>query len=963
MMKGRLIMALLLWMAVANNVWGETVYWASVVCDRGMGYVYASTEEEPLSIDEISGWDERCDLWSMVDDPNEENKPAEGTPYWVYAKPADGFLFLGWKWRNGWAYEVSEEYISLEPIHKMAFHEDDLDVYAVFKEIPKLVGVPRAFTVYVDNVKVDPNESGDYQILNGKTVKISWSNDYQCGFSSEIPSANNATFTMTENDVSVVLNSLTISSGVTQIAEKAFYNCGLTDVYYEGTKAQWDAVEKGEGAFTYSIYDEEEGEDIEVPSTIHWRCTATFNMMGHGTAPTAQNFYIGVANALTKPATDPTAEGYDFGGWFADVACNTPFDFTAALSDNVTVYAKWYQKVSITFDAQGGEVSPASMTTDNGKLTSLPTPVKDGWIFKGWYTEPTGGSLVTTSTEFSTNTTVYAQWYQESSYALNLSTVTITPYEDQTPFTVSVSGLKMCEDRDGKTPKCLRVILNAGTLTNQTDNSKTIPFQLNMGSGGLGNQVQGDFAAGGSNNFNINISSDNWNSAMSGTYSGTISYKAIWIYTDNTVSDNLETGTINVSTTIPESYAITITASPAEGGTLTGGGTYDEGTDVTLTATANEGYRFVNWTEDGNEVSTEDTYIFTVSADRSLVANFEQGYTITVAADPEEGGTVTGGSSGFYADGMQFVFAEIPNEGYRFKNWTIDGIDAGSETTYPFTVDGDFSTVVAHFERVYPLSGTNVFFFPEGSINSITEAAEGERVTVSLYPVNVQDGYYLTGEFSTDGVVITKEEDNEDGWFIMPAKAVTVNAVTARRTEYEIDLTAATVQTITREAWLAVMQQKGYFSIDCDETDCVQYLDLNLDGTPDLQLTDDYNEATRVTTYGVTKLDGANQLTTNYRLTIPTFPELNPSPYSTILVTLGSGSEVNNLPEIIMGDVNGDGRVTITDATLLTDFVNTGVEPAGFVKAAADVDYSRSITMADVMAILEIILTSFPTID
>jgi hypothetical protein len=80
-------------------------------------------------------------------------------------------------------------------------------------------------------------------------------------------------------------------------------------------------------------------------------------------------------------------------------------------------------------------------------------------------------------------------------------------------------------------------------------------------------------------------------------------------------------------------------------------------------------------------------------------------------------------------------------------------------------------------------------------------------------------------------------------------------------------------------------------------------------------------------------------------------------------VKLYSGSSAHDLPQIIIGDVNGDGRVTITDATLLTDFVKTGVEPAGFIKAAADVDYSRSITMADVMAILEIILTSSSTID
>ena len=43
-----------------------------------------------------------------------------------------------------------------------------------------------------------------------------------------------------------------------------------------------------------------------------------------------------------------------------------------------------------------------------------------------------------------------------------------------------------------------------------------------------------------------------------------------------------------------------------------------------MTATPNAGYYFANWTEDGVVVSTDADYGFTVTADRSLVANFTQ---------------------------------------------------------------------------------------------------------------------------------------------------------------------------------------------------------------------------------------------------------------------------------------------------------------------------------------------------
>ena len=41
-----------------------------------------------------------------------------------------------------------------------------------------------------------------------------------------------------------------------------------------------------------------------------------------------------------------------------------------------------------------------------------------------------------------------------------------------------------------------------------------------------------------------------------------------------------------------------------------------------MTATANEGYKFLNWTENGEVVSENAEYSFTITSDRNLVANF-----------------------------------------------------------------------------------------------------------------------------------------------------------------------------------------------------------------------------------------------------------------------------------------------------------------------------------------------------
>ena len=74
----------------------------------------------------------------------------------------------------------------------------------------------------------------------------------------------------------------------------------------------------------------------------------------------------------------------------------------------------------------------------------------------------------------------------------------------------------------------------------------------------------------------------------------------------------------------PVKYTVTATVNPAEAGTVEGAGEYEENTEATLIATAAEGYEFVNWTVAGEEVSTDATYTFTVTADVEVVANFKE---------------------------------------------------------------------------------------------------------------------------------------------------------------------------------------------------------------------------------------------------------------------------------------------------------------------------------------------------
>ena len=69
-------------------------------------------------------------------------------------------------------------------------------------------------------------------------------------------------------------------------------------------------------------------------------------------------------------------------------------------------------------------------------------------------------------------------------------------------------------------------------------------------------------------------------------------------------------------------YDINLSADPANGGTVSGGGSKEEGSSCTVVATPAEGMEFGGWFENGNLVSNNASYTFTVDRARTLVAEF-----------------------------------------------------------------------------------------------------------------------------------------------------------------------------------------------------------------------------------------------------------------------------------------------------------------------------------------------------
>ncbi len=160
---------------------------------------------------------------------------------------------------------------------------------------------------------------------------------------------------------------------------------------------------------------------------------------------------------------------------------------------------------------------------------------------------------------------------------------------------------------------------------------------------------------------------------------------------------------------------IAISATPFAGGTVTGGGAAPDGSSVTVTATPNAGYTFTGWTEGGVPVCATPNHTFIATADRVLVAHFQEiggppeGFvSITAGISPATAGVVTG--TGTVATGTTVTLHAANNAGYKFTEWKEGGATISTLNDYTFDAAAS-RTLTAVF---VPALSIGVFASPPG---------------------------------------------------------------------------------------------------------------------------------------------------------------------------------------------------------------------------------------------------------
>ena len=505
----------------------------------------------------------------------------------------------------------------------------------------------------------------------------------------------------------------------------------------------------------------------------------------------------------TAELTATTATGFNFLNWTEDgteVSTNTSFSFTVT-ADRVFVanfeQIKTYNIVTTVNPTEGGTTTGAG-AYDHDEVAELTATVATGYDFVNWTDDGTEVSTNTTYSFTVTGDRTLVANFNPKSYTISAS---VNPEESGTVAGTGIydfnetaeltatpaTGYDFVNWTDDGTEVSTNAVFS---FTVAGDRTLVANFELqSLTVAATANPTDGGTIAG-AGAYNYGSTAEltattatgynfvNWTD--DGTEVSTDAVYSFTVTTDITLVANFEL----------QSLTVTASANPTEGGTVTGDGIYDYGSTVELTATTATDYNFVNWTEDGTEVSTDATYSFTVTGDRTLVANFElQRFTIFAIASPDEGNTTTG--YGTYDINSTVELTAIATTGYNFINWTESGTEVSTNAAYSFTITGD-RTLVANFElqsftiatSVNPTDGgtvTGYGIYDHGSTAELTATAataynfinwteDGTEVsTDATYSFTVSEDRTLVANFELQSFTIAASANPAEGGTITGA--------------------------------------------------------------------------------------------------------------------------------------------------------------------------------------------------
>ncbi|NPD46059.1 MULTISPECIES: T9SS type A sorting domain-containing protein [unclassified Lentimicrobium] len=196
-------------------------------------------------------------------------------------------------------------------------------------------------------------------------------------------------------------------------------------------------------------------------------------------------------------------------------------------------------------------------------------------------------------------------------------------------------------------------------------------------------------------------------------------------------------------------FQIETFSSPSTAGNTQGNGSYLLGEACTIHTEANEGYQFINWTKNGSEITSDETYSFVVEEDLILQANYAlKDFTVNLISNPSIGGNVEGG--GIYQYGESVSVSAIAHPEYIFMEWRVNGVQVSTNTNYTFYV-GQNTELIAYFQSNSFTVTAEANITGGGNIIGAGEYNYGDIVSMTASGIND----YEFVNWSENGLVVS----------------------------------------------------------------------------------------------------------------------------------------------------------------------------------------------------------------
>jgi uncharacterized repeat protein (TIGR02543 family) len=398
----------------------------------------------------------------------------------------------------------------------------------------------------------------------------------------------------------------------------------------------------------------------------------------------------------------PVRSGYSFNGWYTASTGGSIVEAatTVSVASDHSVYAQWTaEEYTVSFNSQGGDAQTSINVTYNTSYASLPTPVRSGYSFNGWYTASTGGTLVQNATVLTTASdhTLYAQWTAVDMTVTFNADGGSTP--DPTSKTVSFDstyGSLATTSRTGFTFSGWRTAVDGGGSLIESSTLVTEVSDHMLYAHWTAEEFTVSFdAQGGNAQSDITVQfGEEYGALPSPSRTG---YSFNGWYTASSGGTLVESTTI-VSTSADHSLyaqwtAISSTVTfDADGGSepapVTSKSVSYDANYGTLPTSSRTGYSFSGWrtAADGGGTLVESTTTVTAVSDHTLYAHWEPNtYSVSFSA---QGGTTANPAFKMvdYAN-TYGTLATTSRTGYTFSGWFTQTGGAGTEITDASTMN------------------------------------------------------------------------------------------------------------------------------------------------------------------------------------------------------------------------------------------------------------------------------------